>query len=185
MLRTLRKLTNILIRDCRGMTSIEASVIIPLIFWIVGMCICFFLFLIDMAAVKSEVQRVSCELAQGAGRDVDLYDGSYDLEAELNKRIRTGWKDEVRLEEKGQGRLRRRLTQRLCMARIGETEVSEGAQEVRVYAAINFTGRFPAFAGSRGRWTFRAGAVSLPAGREEALLGIAAGKEREKRGESK
>lgn len=95
--------------DNRGMMTVEAACIVPIILMIIVIEIFFGIFLIDMSSVKSETIRLADETADVWKTDGNLIDGTYKpqqllsrnknflriiIEVSLSERQKQGWQKE-------------------------------------------------------------------------------------------
>lgn len=99
--------------DDEGMMTVEASVIVPLLWLVIAMLVFCSLFLLEMAATQSECMRISSELA-------------------------STWKKGKEMEGAASDRLHRRISERVHMSTLKEYGVRADAEEVKAIAVIEF-----------------------------------------------
>ena len=86
--------------DNRGMMTVEAACIVPIILMIIVIEIFFGIFLIDMSVVKSETIRLADETADVWKTDGNLIDGTYKPQQLVVIKIFFGIITEVSLPER-------------------------------------------------------------------------------------
>ena len=150
----MRKMKELLIQE-RGMITLEVSVLIPVMMWISCMILLFLMFLLDMSVAKSESERICSELAYAVKRGSDPVDGTFSLQRWFDKTQKTDVPE-------ARNRLKRRLRERLCVARIRQVSIEVEEEEACVYIALGLPIRLPAVSGSRGGWSFKADSRTLP-----------------------
>lgn len=126
-------------REDRGMMTVEAAVIVPMIAMILVGIVFLFLFFMDMAAARSEAMRVAEETAAAWKTDGELVTGEYEADTLLTRSIYflvTGSREE--LEAEAQKRLTDRVNERLLVTRLRESEVETGAGKVTVGVSLQF-----------------------------------------------
>ena len=109
----------------KGMMTVEASVVVPIILIIVVTEFFFGLFLIDMSVVKSETMRLADEAADVWKTDGKLADGTF-----LQKNRRGQLISKTRL------RLQKRIATRLNIASLDSYKVSISGDKVLVQASV-------------------------------------------------
>ena len=104
--------------DNRGMMTVEAACIVPIILMIIVIEIFFGIFLIDMSSVKSETIRLADETADVWKTDGNLIDGTYKPQQLLSRN-----KNFLRHNNRGQliGKAKARLTKRISTRLSGTT----------------------------------------------------------------
>lgn len=142
-----------------GMATIEVTVLIPILSWIICMVFLFMLFLIDMSSSKSESMRIAVEIAHTLKNGGDLKDGTFDPERLLSSAEPPDTLSEQ--EEKGADRLNRRLADRLYLSRPAGSEIQVTPERIRVKVRIHCPLVLPGYTGG-GRWTFETSAVRAP-----------------------
>ena len=114
----------------KGMMTVEASVVVPIILIIVVTEFFFGLFLIDMSVVKSETMRLADEAADVWKTDGKLADGTYKSQQLLQKNRRGQLISKTRL------RLQKRIAARLNIASLDSYKVSISGDKVLVQASV-------------------------------------------------
>ena len=114
----------------KGMMTVEASVVVPIILIIVVAEFFFGLFLIDMSVVKSETMRLADEAADVWKTDGKLADGTYKSQQLLQKNRRGQLISKTRL------RLQKRIATRLNIASLDSYKVSISGDKVLVQASV-------------------------------------------------
>ena len=96
--------------DNRGMMTVEAACIVPIILMIIVIEIFFGIFLIDISSVKSETIRLADETADVWKTDGNLIDGTYKPQQLLSRK-----KNFLRHNNRGQliAKAKARLTKRI------------------------------------------------------------------------
>ena len=107
-----------------GMMTIEVSVILPALCLLITGTVFFVLFLLDMAVVKSETQRIADEAATVWKTEGLLVDGEYNFQ----RLVQRPWtkllvKNNEDLMMQARSRLRRRIMARTCLVKRVETDV--------------------------------------------------------------
>lgn len=169
----MRKIKEIMKQE-RGMTTLEVTVLIPVMMWISCMILLFLMFLLDMSVAKSESERVCTELAQAVKRGADPADGTFSLQRWFEEKQETDTAE-------ARKRLTRRLRERICVARVQQVAIEVKEEEVSVRTSLRLPVRLPALSGSRGRWRFKAESHTLSDRRQ--LLALK--KEKKKKEEMK
>lgn len=141
----------------KGMMTVEASVVVPIILIIVITQFFFGLFLIDMAVAGSETARLADETASAWKTDGKLADGTYSSQQLLlrNKNFLRK-NNRGQLTGKARARLKKRLAARLNIASLDSYTVSISGNQVLVQASVHFGIPFLGgrkYTGIKG-WTF-------------------------------
>lgn len=125
--------------DNRGMMTVEAACIVPIILMIIVIEIFFGIFLIDMSSVKSETIRLADETADVWKMDGNLIDGTYKPQQLLSRN-----KNFLRHNNRGQligkakARLAKRISTRLSGTTLCKNGVSFSGDKVSASASIRF-----------------------------------------------
>ena len=125
--------------DNRGMMTVEAACIVPIILMIIVIEIFFGIFLIDMSSVKSETIRLADETADVWKTDGNLIDGTYKPQQLLSRN-----KNFLRHNNRGQligkakARLAKRISTRLSGTTLCKNGVSFSGDKVSASASIRF-----------------------------------------------
>ena len=98
----------------KGMLTVEASVILPLLWMVIAMLIFCSVFLLEMAAVQSECMGVSTELTSTGGK------------------MEKGW------ERQAKSRLKGRLSERVHMSAVKGCGIGADGERVSAFAVIEF-----------------------------------------------
>ena len=158
--------------DNRGMMTVEAACIVPIILMIIVIEIFFGIFLIDISSVKSETIRLADETADVWKTDGNLIDGTYKTQQLLSRN-----KNFLRHNNRGQliGKAKARLTKRISTRLSGTTlcknGVSFSGDKVSASASIRFL--IPVwgsreYTGTAG-WTFTCKEKAVISNEEELL----------------
>ena len=158
--------------DNRGVMTVEAACIVPIILMIISIEIFFDIFLIDMSSVKSETIRLADETADVWKTDGNLIDGTYKPQQLLSRN-----KNFLRHNNRGQliGKAKARLTKRISTRLSGTTlcknGVSFSGDKVSASASIRFL--IPVwgsreYTGTAG-WTFTCKEKAVISNEEELL----------------
>ena len=117
----------------KGMMTVEASVVVPIILIIVVTEFFFGLFLIDMSVVKSETMRLADEAADVWKTDGKLADGTYKSQQLLLRN-----KNFLQKNRRGQliSKTRLRIAARLNIASLDSYKVSISGDKVLVQASV-------------------------------------------------
>lgn len=142
----------------KGMMTVEASLVVPIILFIVVIQLFFGLFLIDMSVAKSEAARLADETADVWKTDGNLADGSYQSGKLLlrNKNFLKN-SNRVQLISKAKVRLRKRITDRLNVASLDSCKVFISGDKVFTQASIQLGNPFRGgrkYTGIKG-WSFK------------------------------
>lgn len=125
------------------MMTVEASLVVPIILFIVVTELFFGLFLIDMSVAKSESIRLADETADVWKTDGKLADGTYKSGQLLlrNKNfLRNGNREQ--LISKAKVRLRKRITARLNIALLDSYKVTISGNKIIVQVSLRFGNLF-------------------------------------------
>ena len=121
----------------KGMMTVEASVVVPIILIIVVTEFFFGLFLIDMSVVKSETMRLADEAADVWKTDGKLADGTYKSQQLLLRNKNFLQKNRRgQLISKTRLRLQKRIATRLNIASLDSYKVSISGGKVLVQASV-------------------------------------------------
>lgn len=121
----------------KGMMTVEASVVVPIILIIVVTEFFFGLFLIDMSVVKSETMRLADEAADVWKTDGKLADGTYKSQQLLLRNKNFLQKNRRgQLISKTRLRLQKRIATRLNIASLDSYKVSISGDKVLVQASV-------------------------------------------------
>ena len=121
----------------KGMMTVEASVVVPIILIIVVTEFFFGLFLIDMSVVKSETMRLADEAADVWKTDGKLADGTYKSQQLLLRNKNFLQKNRRgQLISKTRLRLQKRIATRLNIALLDSYKVSISGDKVLVQASV-------------------------------------------------
>ena len=121
----------------KGMMTVEASVVVPIILIIVVAEFFFGLFLIDMSVVKSETMRLADEAADVWKTDGKLADGTYKSQQLLLRNKNFLQKNRRgQLISKTRLRLQKRIATRLNIASLDSYKVSISGDKVLVQASV-------------------------------------------------
>ena len=137
----------------KGMMTVEASVVVPIILIIVVTEFFFGLFLIDMSVVKSETMRLADEAADVWKTDGKLADGTYKSQQLLLRNKNFLQKNRRgQLISKTRLRLQKRIATRLNIASLDSYKVSISGDKVLVQASVRLGN--PLLGGIKG-WIFK------------------------------
>ncbi|HJC31597.1 MAG TPA: hypothetical protein H9934_05655 [Candidatus Anaerobutyricum faecale] len=128
-----------IVKEEKGMMTVEAAVIIPAISFILVGIVFLFLFFLDMSAVKSEAMRVAGEAASSWKTDGSLVTGEYDEHALLTRNIYflvTGSRKALTAE--AEQRMTKRINERLLITRVDQSSVTINMQKVKAEAELHF-----------------------------------------------
>lgn len=121
----------------KGMMTVEASVVVPIILITVVTEFFFGLFLIDMSVVKSETMRLADEAADVWKTDGKLADGTYKSQQLLLRNKNFLQKNRRgQLISKTRLRLQKRIATRLNIALLDSYKVSISGDKVLVQASV-------------------------------------------------
>lgn len=166
--------------DNRGMMTVEASVIVPVILIIIAVYIFFSLFLIDMSITKSETLRLSDETAAVWKTDGSLQDGDYVLQQLIKRNKVFLWqKSRTNLTNKAKSRLRQRISERLSVSSLKGCKVRILGERVYVQTSLSYLSPILGsrkYAGISG-WKFQCNGKADISNEEEALRQIVAKKD--------
>lgn len=125
--------------DERGMMTVEASFIVPVLLIIIVVQMFFSLFLIDMAVAKSETLRLADEAADVWKTDGKLADGTYKSQ-KLLLRNRNFLRQNARSQLAGQvkARLNKRISSRLNIAALKESSAGISGDTVSVDMTVYY-----------------------------------------------
>lgn len=142
----------------KGMMTVEASLVVPIILFIVVTQLFFGLFLIDMSVAKSETVRLADETADVWKTDGKLADGTYQSRQLLlrNKNFLRNH-NRGKLISKAKVRLRKRITARLNIASLDSCKVSISGDKVCTQVSLRFGNLFGGgkkYTGIQG-WSFK------------------------------
>ena len=126
--------------DERGMMTVEASFIVPILLIIIMIPLFFNLFLIDMSVAKSETLRLADEAADVWKTNGKLVDGTYQSR-QLLSRDRNFLRHNNRSQLTGQVRVRlnKRISSRLNGASLKESSAGISGDTVSVGATVCYT----------------------------------------------
>lgn len=124
---------NSLVED-RGMMTVEAAAIVPLLVFFSVVLLYFLFFLADMAAAHSEAARLADETAYAWKTEGKLATGDY-REATLKKLAKHSGKN---LTAKGKKRLRNRLERRLNIATVQKASVTVSGRQAIATVRLRF-----------------------------------------------
>lgn len=156
----------------KGMMTVEAAVIVPIILIIIVTQIFFSIFLIDMSVAKSEALRLADEAAVVWKTDGELADGDY-ISQKLISRNRNFLRQKGRsgLISKTRGRLKKRILPRLNKASLKTCQA--GIQGDKVYTQISLRYGSPLLGSKRytgiSGWTFQCKGTAVISNEEELL----------------
>lgn len=124
----------------KGMMTVEAAVIVPIILIIVMVQMFFCLFLIDMSVAKSEALRLADETADVWKTDGELVDGRYKAGQLLSRNKKFLCKNARRqLTSKAKTRLTARISTRLNRALLGQSKVSISGDTVSANVTLQLS----------------------------------------------
>ena len=155
-----------------GMMTVEVSVILPALYLLIAGTVFFVLFLLDMAVVKSETQRIANEAAAVWKVEGRLADGEYNLQ----RLIQRPWtrllvKNNEDLIMQAKSRLRERIMTRTCLVKRVETDVHIRGDYVcgtcQLFFAIPLSGAAEYFL--RDSWSYHCSSKAQIDGVQEIL----------------
>ena len=158
--------------DNRGMMTVEASVIVPVILIIIAVYLFFGLFLIDMSVAKSETLRLSDEIASVWKTDGRLQDGDYVSQKLIKINKRFLWqKSRVNLTDKAKSRLKQRVYARLNVSSLKGYKIRISGEKVYVQMSLSYLSPILGsrrYAGISG-WKFKCNGKADIGNEEEVL----------------
>lgn len=128
-----------ILKEQKGMTTVEAVVIVPAISFILVGVVFLFLFFLDMSVVKSEAMRIAGETAAAWKTDASLVTGEFEADTLLSRDIYfliIGGRD--RLQSAAEQRMKDRIRERLLITRLNESSVTINMQKVKAEAGLYF-----------------------------------------------
>lgn len=165
--------------DNRGMMTIEASVIVPVILIIIAVYLFFGLFLIDMSVAKSEALRLADETASVWKTDGKLQDGDYVSQQLISRNKRFLWqKSRANLIAKAKSRLKQRIYARLNVSSLKGHKVRISGEKVYVQMSLSYLSPIlgsKRYAGISG-WKFKCNGQADISNEEEMLRRVMAKK---------
>lgn len=165
--------------DNRGMMTVEASVIVPVILIIIAVYVFFGLFLIDMSVAKSEALRLADETASVWKTDGRLQDGDYISQQLIKRNKRFLWqKSRANLTGKAKSRLRQRIYTRLNVSSLKGYKVRISGEKVYVQMSLSYLSPILGsrkYAGISG-WRFKCNGQADISNEEEILRRVMAKK---------
>lgn len=161
----------------KGMMTVEASVIVPVILMITVVQIFFSLFLIDMSVAKSEALRIAEETAAVWKTDGNLTDGSY-ISQQLIRRNKNFLRQKSRrkLTNKASTRLQRRISSGLNVASVELCRTKLQGDRIYTKVSLHYKSPFPGsrkYAGIAG-WSFACNGIADVCKEEEILRKVKA-----------
>lgn len=128
-----------MIKEQRGMMTVEAAVIIPVVSFLLVGIVFLFLFFLDMSVVKSEATRIAGEAAAAWKTDGSLITGEYDEKGLLTRNIYflvTGSRKALAAE--AEQRMTERANERLLITKVNQSSVTINMQRVKAEAELYF-----------------------------------------------
>lgn len=156
----------------KGMMTVEAAVIVPIILIIIVTQIFFSLFLIDMSVAKSEALRLADEAAAVWKTDGKLVDGDY-VSQKLISRNKNFLRQRGRssLVSKTKARLKKRILSRLNKSSLKICQASIRGDKVYTQISLQYGSPLRGskkYAGISG-WTFQCKGTAVISNEEELL----------------
>lgn len=165
--------------DNRGMMTVEASVVVPVILIIVVVYLFFGLFLIDMSVTKSEALRLADETASVWKTDGRLQDGEYVSQQLIKRNKRFLWqKSRANLTGRAKSRLKKRIDERLNVSSLKGYKVRISGEKVYVQMSLSYLSPILGsrkYAGISG-WKFKCNGQADISNEEEILRRVLAKK---------
>lgn len=156
----------------KGMMTVEAAVIVPIILIIIVTQIFFSIFLIDMSVAKSEALRLADEAAVVWKTDGKLEHGDYDSQKLINRNKNfLRQKGRSSLISKTRARMKKRTLSRLNEASLKNCQA--GIRGDKVYTQISLRYGSPLLGSKRytgiSGWTFQCKGTAVISNEEELL----------------
>ena len=126
-----------ILKEQKGMMTVEAAAIVPAISLILVGVVFLFLFFVDMAIAKSETIRIATETAAAWKTDGSPASGEYETDELLGRDIyflASG--DRSSLAGEAESRMTRRIGERLLITRLEQSTVTVKGQQVRAEAGL-------------------------------------------------
>lgn len=125
------------LRDERGMMTVEAALLFPIIVFVLVAIIVAMFFLIDVGVAKSETMRIAVEAADSWKEDGDCQTGKYEDERLRYKIATIVPKSSDHTLSTARTRLTKRIKPRLFMGRLVSSKVVQKGDRIVVTAKID------------------------------------------------